>query len=121
MRKKRRISHKGARAKGHSFERLIANSLKEIFPNARRQLEYHEADCNGVDIANTEHFKFQCKKLRRYASITAIEEVQCDEEIGDIPVLVTAGDGQRPMAVLPFDDFLILLQTAKRKGTRGKK
>lgn len=98
-----------SRRKGHSFERSVAILLRSIFPNARRQLEYHEDDCLGVDIQNTGHYRIQCKKLKKYAPITAITEVQCARELGEIPVLVTAGDGLEPMAVLPFDDFLKLI------------
>lgn len=104
---------KASRVKGHSFERTVANKLKEIFPNARRLLEYQSACANGVDIANTEPYFFQCKKLKKYAQIKAIEEVKCDEALGDIPVLVTAGDGKPIMAVLPFEHLLELIQLAE--------
>lgn len=112
MNKKRKISHAAARRKGHQFERETAIRLRKIFPNAKRQLEYQEDQCNGVDIANTAHFKFQCKKFSQYVSINTIREIKCAEELGDVPVLVTAGDAQRAMAVLPFDDFLNLLHSA---------
>lgn len=101
---------KAARRKGHQFERDIANRLKEVFPNARRHLEYQSACANGMDIANTEPYFFQCKKLKKYASITCIEEVKCDEALGDIPVLVTAGDGKPIMAVLPFEELIRLFK-----------
>jgi hypothetical protein len=109
---------KKSRTKGHSFEREISARLRVVFPNARRQLEYHIDDCQGVDIANTGRYKFQCKKLKRYAPITCIAEVVCDRALGDVPVLVTAGDNKEPVVVLPFDDFLALLQSAMRKGAR---
>lgn len=101
---------KHSRTKGHSFERLVAIMLREIFPNARRQLEYHLDDCLGVDIVNTGVFKFQCKKMRKYAPISCIKEIQCDSELGDVPVLVTAGDREEAMAILPFKDLLWLLK-----------
>lgn len=94
-----------ARTKGLSFERFIANELKSIFPKARRWLENHKDDCNGIDLVNTGVFKFQCKKLKRYAPIERINEIQCFQELGDIPVLVTAGDNKPPMAVLSFEHF----------------
>ena len=94
---------KSARRKGHQFERDVAIKLREIFPAAKRQLEYQIDDCVGVDIANTGRYKIQCKKLKKYAPITAIDEIKCDEHLGDIPVLITAGDKQRAVAVLPFD------------------
>jgi hypothetical protein len=104
-----------SRRKGHSWERSVAIRLRSVFPKARRQLEYHEDDCNGVDIANTGRFKFQCKKLKKYSPITAIEEIKCDVALGDIPVLVTAGDRQPPMAILPFDNLMELLHMVVKK------
>lgn len=112
MEKKRSKSY--ARTKGHSFEREIAIELREIFPHARRQLEYHARDAKGIDIANTGDFKIQCKKLKRYASVNTILEVQCDKSLGDIPVLITAGDNQPKVAVLYFDDFLRMVKAVVR-------
>lgn len=106
---------KSARTKGHSFERFVAIKLREIYPNARRQLEYQIDDCNGVDISGTGQFKFQCKKLKKYASINAIKEIQCETILGEVPILVTAGDHETVMAVLPFEELLRLLKKWERE------
>jgi hypothetical protein len=110
--KKRKISHAGARQKGLSFERKIANDLRVVFPNAARQLEFQKDCAKGIDLRETGRFKFQCKKLKAYAPITCLSEVVCDSALGDIAVLVTAGDNKPPVAVLSFEDFLELLQIA---------
>lgn len=99
-----------SRTKGHSFEREIAKLLRHIFPNVKRQLEYQIDDCNGVDLANTSNLKIQCKKYKKYVSINKIKEVDCNRALGDVPILVTAGDREEPMAVLPFDDLITLLE-----------
>lgn len=83
--------------------------LRVVFPEARRLLEYHSDDAKGVDVQNTGRFKFQCKKWKAYAPVTCIQEIECEPVLGDVPVLVTAGDNLTPMAVLPFDDFLDML------------
>lgn len=103
-----------SRTKGHSFERKIAQLLRPIFPNCRRHLEYHSRDANGVDLVETDEFKIQCKKLKRYASINTIKEIQCDQFLGDVPVLVTAEDGGEIMAVLPFHDLVKLIAQTRR-------
>lgn len=98
-----------SRTKGHSFEREIAKAFRERFPESRRHLENHREDARfGTDIVGIEPFRVQCKKLKKYAPITCIEEVDADRVLSEIPVLVTAGDKQEPMAVLPFEDFLNL-------------
>lgn len=109
--KKRTISQKGCRQKGHQFERDVAIALRVVFPKARRHLEYQDGEAFGVDIAGTGFYKFQCKRGRKYSSITAIFEIEHDAECnGDVPVLVTAGDHTEPMAVLPFADLLRLIK-----------
>lgn len=109
--KKRKVSHKSARAKGHQFERDIANELGHIFPEAKRQLEYQTDECNGVDIANTDIFKFQCKNKQNYVSVTTIKEITITKE-EDIPVLVTKGNKQEAMAIMPFRKLVTLLEIA---------
>lgn len=111
-RAKRRLS-RGARAKGHGFERDIAIALRPIFPDARRLLENHALDANGVDIMHTGTYRFQCKRLRKYCNPNRIEEVQCDEFLGEVPILVTQGDRKRILAVLPFEELLRLMKLEK--------
>lgn len=103
-----------SRNKGHQFERDVAIALRDVFPKARRHLEYQDSQANGVDLAETGKFHFQCKKLKRYASIATINEVQCDRRLGDVPVLVTAGDREPAMVAMHFGDFLDLLRQASR-------
>lgn len=99
-----------ARKKGHGFEREIAIQLREVFPGARRHLEYQDCEANGIDLVGTGLYRIQCKRLKKYAPISLIEEVQCDELMGDIPVLVTAGDSKPTMAVLPLADLIRLMR-----------
>jgi hypothetical protein len=96
-----------SRRKGHDFERFCAELLRPYFPKARRQLEYHQNDCLGVDLADTGPFLFQCKKRAAYVSVQTITEIV--PQPGKIPVLITAGDNLEPMVVLPFKHFLELL------------
>ena len=102
------------RRKGHAFERWVANQLKKIFPEARRHLEYQASEAIGVDVANTGKFKVQCKRGRKYSPLSAIKEIQICPFEGGVPVLVTQGDFEEPLAVLPFSEFLDLLNEAYR-------
>lgn len=109
--KPRKISHKGARAKGLQFEREIANRLGHIFPEAGRMLEFQASKNIGVDIEGTDRIKIQCKNNQGYASISKINEIRTKDP-NDIPVLVTKGNRLEAMAILPFDKFVTLLEIA---------
>lgn len=99
-----------SRNKGHSFEREIASLLRPIFPEVRRHLEYQASEARGVDLDATGPFRIQCKRGKRYASISAIEEVQVCPIEGGIPLLVTKGDRTDITVTLYFDDFINLLK-----------
>lgn len=96
---------KSQRTKGHSFERLVARKLQAVYPDARRELNDTHGGL-GVDIANTGALAIQCKAYANYAPIAKILEIQDKTRI---PVLVTKGDGLRPMAVLPLDHLIAIL------------
>lgn len=100
---------KKSRTKGHGFERQVAILFREVFPGAKRQLEYQEDECRGVDLEGTGPYRVQCKRMRKYVSLSAIKEVQCDELLGEVPVLVTQGDRERILVALPLEEFLRLL------------
>lgn len=108
VKKKRSKSY--GRTKGLSFERDIANRLKHIFPEVRRQLEFQIQDAKGTDLQNTGDFKIQCKKYAGYVPITTINEVQCDEWNGHIPVLITAGTNLEAMVVMKFEHWVDLIK-----------
>lgn len=109
MKKRPKNPGRHARTKGHSFERAVAVLLRPVFPNARRHLEYHARDANGVDLDHTGRFKIQCKKLKKYAGLNRIKEIKYADWSNEIPVLVTAGDNQMPLAALPLDALIELL------------
>lgn len=94
-----------SRNKGHGFERWVADKLKEIFPKARRKLEYHKDDCTGVDLLNTEPYLIQCKAYKTYAPINKIEEIQGE----GVRLLITKGDRKKPVVCLYLDDFINIL------------
>lgn len=107
---------KMSRRKGHSFEREIAIALRVVFPHARRHLEYQHEEANGVDIVHTGHYRIQCKRGRKYASLSAIGEVDHDAMLGQTPVLVTQGDQKSVLVAFPLDEFIRLLRKAGEYG-----
>jgi hypothetical protein len=102
-----------SRTKGHDFERKIAQRFRVIFPRSRRQLEYNEMDCNGVDLADTGRYLIQCKRKKKYANPSAIAEIQVKDP-SEIPVLITKADHKPPLAILPLEHLIELI--AKYEG-----
>lgn len=110
----KKVGPLNVRAKGIRFEQEVARALKYIFPNAERQLEVQVSDCQGTDLRGTDPFQFQCKRLRQYAPIARIEEVQKKTK-KHVPVLVTRGDHVPAVAVLYFEDFVNLVEQCMGK------
>lgn len=98
-----------SRTKGHGFEREIANLLKEVFPNAKRHLEYQFQEATGIDLDGTDNWDFQCKRGRRYASTNKILEIKSDRHIRK-HALISKADQSPIMVTMYFDDFIQLLK-----------
>lgn len=108
-------ARKRNRTKGHDFERECANRLKYIFPKVKRHLEYQSAEATGVDLDGTYPYAFQCKKTKRYVSVSTIKEIKVNSLFGETPVLITAQEGSETMAVLPFKALIELIAIAEGK------
>jgi hypothetical protein len=111
--KKKKVKRAGTKfgaKKGKQFEREIATALGHIFPDAQRMLEYQGSNVIGVDLENTDIFRFQCKCTANYKNPNAIFEIR--EKGPHVPVLVTKANNRPPMAVLPFQEFVTLIEMA---------
>ena len=96
-----------SRRKGHNFERFVAKLFREHgYDKAMRNMEYQEGQ--GIDLNNTGIYDVQLKCGKKHASISKIKEVPLMD--GRVPVLVTKADNEETYAVLPFSDFLRLIQ-----------
>jgi hypothetical protein len=95
---------KTSRRKGHDFEREIVNALKDVFPDAKRNLEYQEGQ--GVDIANTGEFSIQCKVGKSFRIEPALHEAYKKDKIA---LAVTKKDRQEIIVSMYFEDFKKLL------------
>lgn len=97
-----------ARRKGHSFERWVANRLKELDPTARRNVE--ETQCASVDIKTRLPLGFQLKSLGRWSltphSVFEQAKGGCSPE--QEPVCVVKITHKEP--ILAFVDFEFLLK-----------
>lgn len=88
---KKQKAGKRSRTKGHSFERLIANRLKEIDPSCKRNM--NEPQVAGHDINTRLPFGIQCKRLKAWISPQSIlnQAAQC------------IGKGQIPLGIIKID------------------
>jgi len=107
------MSGKTSRTKGHSFERKVAKDMQEIgFPKARRQLEYHADDANGIDIQNTGRFKIQCKAMKKQPNVPEVmKNIQTKRD--DIPVVVYKVDRKGTYVAFKYEDALSLMRVLK--------
>ncbi len=103
-----------SRTKGHSFEREIAQIFRAVFPRARRQLEYNEMDCNGIDLTETGPYRIQCKRMKKYVNPSAIEEIKLRNPAAETPVLITKADHKPALAILPLDSLMQLIERSER-------
>lgn len=88
------------------------------FSEARRQLEYHSADANGVDIQNTSPFKIQCKAMNKQPQIhTVMQDILVIRE--EIPVVIYKVDRQGTYACFRYEDALRLMKLATQPSERN--
>jgi hypothetical protein len=91
------------RTKGHTFERQIANELKEIFPNARRGLQYRDGgEC--PDVEGTP-FHIECKRGKKPNPRAALAQAIGDADESRVPVAVIRDDRAEAFIVMRWDDF----------------
>lgn len=98
-----------SRKRGVDFERWTAARLTAVYPRARRQQD-QDMDQRGYDLTGAGPFAIQCKRGRGYAPVTALFEVQPESD--HVPLLVTKADKRPAVAVLLFDDLLVLASSA---------
>lgn len=96
-----------SRQRGCSYEREVVKELKKVFPECRRHLEFQvEEAVDGVDIVNTGKLRFQCKRGRKYCSLSKIKEIKKE----GIKCLVTRADNENSIVCLYLDDFIKILE-----------
>lgn len=102
------------RRKGHNFEREIARQLREIFPKARRGLQYQD----GIQCADVEGtpFHIECKRGRKPNPRAAMVQALGDAKPGRIPVVVVKDDHKPPFVCMAWEDFIDLVTEWVERG-----
>lgn len=98
------LSGKGCREKGHNFERLIVNYLKELgYEAVTSRAESRNMDDKGVDLIDNTDYYFQCKAVERIGSIHDIIESMPQDKIR---VVLHKRKNKGILACMYFDDFV---------------
>ena len=98
------MSGRSSVIKGKSFERKVVNDLKSHGFKAKRNLE-DIVDNNKVDVLS-ELIDIQCKRNKKYCSISKLLEVKTDK----VRALVTKGDHMPAVICLEWEDFLKIIK-----------
>lgn len=83
--------------------------MRKLYPAARRHLEYQDGEANGIDIANTGHYKVQCKCLRNQPNIPAVMKEIQNVGIEEIPMVIWKQDGKGEFAAFRLEDAILLM------------
>lgn len=100
---------KSQRDKGARFEREVANLLRPLDPEARRNIT--ECQGFGKDITTNLPISIQCKNLARWSTTAneVYDQAKRASRPGDIPVgMVRISHEEFDLAILSVDDFMRL-------------
>lgn len=102
------------RAKGHSFERDVAKQLREIFPDAKRGLQYQDGSI-APDVVIGDYW-VECKRAARNtqpkAALDQAIEACSKAKSDKVPIAVTKDDRRDALVTMRFSDFLKILKEA---------
>lgn len=100
---------KASRVKGHSFERKIANRLKELYPEAKRGFQTRGGGKEQADIEGTP-FHVECCHGKTVNIRKKYEQAVRDTDGRPIAV-ITKRDREDVLVTMEFEDWLVLLRT----------
>lgn len=107
---------KSQRIKGHSFERLCSQLLREHgYPQAGRKLEYQFDKATGEDIEGCLPFKIQCKCMAKVPNIPQVFKEFTSLKPGEIPVVMFRVTNRGTYAVLRIEAALNLMEYESHK------
>lgn len=101
-----------SRTKGQVFERAIAARMREVFPNARRGLQFRDGmECPDVEECPGWHL--ETKHHARLNVHAALRQAIHDAKPGSVPVVVAKANRTEPIVVMQFEDWLDLVKTVE--------
>jgi hypothetical protein len=105
------MSGASSRTKGHNFEREVAKQLREIYPDARRGLQYQDGT-GCPDVVGTP-FHVECKVGKKPNIRAALRQAKNDcKDDSLVCIAVTREDRKEPTVTLDWTHFLEILKYA---------
>ena len=107
-----------SRQKGKRIERYFAKSLRHIWANIRRNAGT-QSQSGGVDLENTPPFNFEVKggKMADIAKVRQwLDQVEREGQEFFHNVVLVKPDRKEPYVIMPFDDFVVILEQLKLEG-----
>ena len=98
-----------SRNKGHNFERFIAKTFREHYPESCRNYENLPNAELGHDVIAGPYL-IQCKRGKGYAPLNKIFEVSSNK---GIPVLISKADNKPEMVCLNLEAFMEMVKKCK--------
>jgi len=94
-----------SRRKGIKFELWLAKKLKEVWPNARRGFQARDGN-EQPDVLTDDRFWVEAKHGKKVNYRAALRQAKAAARVGSYPVVVAKDDGESPVVVMDFDDWL---------------
>ena len=107
------MTGKGARRKGHSFERKIMNEFIDLgFDNCKTSRnESHTMDVKGIDLVNTGCFNVQCRS--RESQFNYLTLLQAMPEDGNYNLIIHKKNYSGELVIISKQDFFELIRMLK--------
>jgi hypothetical protein len=108
------LSGNRSRRKGHNFERDTAKLLREIFPGARRGLQYQDGTTCPDVVLPGYSVHVECKRGKKPNPRAALAQAMRDSQPYNLRLVRVRDDGEAAFWVCPDEDMFELLIAAKR-------
>jgi len=108
------LSARGRRNKGKVGERQTATDLREKFPWLSEGIKRGWQTRAGADDPDVifPGYWFESKKLKRFTT-APLDQAISDSKGRGVPVAVIRPDRKKPVVMMLWSDFLVLLATTK--------
>lgn len=107
-----------SRTKGHSWEREAAADFRLVYSTAKRGIGQSRGGGAELPDVDGTPFHVECKRGKRVNVRAAVAQAKRDTR-GRPPLVVLKEDHTAPLAVLPWDELLVLLLRVEHALSEG--